>query len=272
MEPLYPVPEYRRPEVPRAPLDTTPDETQLTVSVGRIASYDIGMGAAPRVVEVDVRPIPEYIESLASQAYTIAKDLGGSIPYTAIRELTENFIHAGFAEPVISILDSGNTIRFADQGPGIREKDKARLPGFTSATATMKRHIRGVGSGLPIVRDFLHLNGGSLTIDDNVNTGTVVTITTVGAGDQVRLVPEPQEARAVLRRPELSPRQMRVLALLLDRETLGPTVISNETGIPIATAFRDLEHLEERGLIQTTADRQRVITQAGFDYLREQAT
>ena len=36
-----------------------------------------------------------------------------------IREIVENFVHAHFAEPIISILDGGDTIRFADQGPGI---------------------------------------------------------------------------------------------------------------------------------------------------------
>lgn len=275
MEPLYPIPEYRRPE-PLAP-GVVPvveplDDAPITVSVGRIASYDVGLGSAPRIVEVGIAPIPEYIETLASQTYTIAKDLGGSIPYTAIRELAENFIHAGFAEPVISILDQGNTIRFADQGPGIEEKEKARLPGFTSATATMKRHIRGVGSGLPIVRDFLHLNGGSLSIEDNVSAGTVVTITTRTPGADGRPTPEPREARAVLARPSLSARQLQALALLLDKGSLGPTDISKETGISVATAHRDLEYLEERGLVETTPDRKRAITQTGFDHLKEQAT
>ena len=42
-----------------------------------------------------------------------------------IREIVENFIHAHFVEPIISILDGGNTIRFADQGPGIEDKERA---------------------------------------------------------------------------------------------------------------------------------------------------
>ncbi len=47
-----------------------------------------------------------------------------------MREVSENFIHARFKEIIVSILDHGNTIRFADQGPGINFKDKAQLPGF----------------------------------------------------------------------------------------------------------------------------------------------
>ncbi len=46
-------------------------------------------------------------------------------------------------------MDKGNTIRFADQGPGIAHKDLVQEPGFSSATEPMKRYIRGVGSGLP---------------------------------------------------------------------------------------------------------------------------
>jgi len=40
----------------------------------------------------------------------------------------------------------------------------------------MKKVIRGVGSGLPIVREYLTFSGGSIMIDDNLGTGTVVTI------------------------------------------------------------------------------------------------
>ena len=84
---------------------------------------------------------------MTARVHELAHSEGGAIPYTVIREVAENFIHADFAEPVVSILDSGSTIRFADQGPGIADKDRAVLPGFTTADGDMKRHIRGVGSG-----------------------------------------------------------------------------------------------------------------------------
>ena len=94
-------------------------------------------------------------------------------PYTVIREVSENFIHARFAEIIVSILDEGNTIRFADQGPGIMMKDKAQLPGFTSAIEPMKHYIRGVGSGLPIVKEYLDFSHGTISIEDNLGTGAV---------------------------------------------------------------------------------------------------
>ena len=47
----------------------------------------------------------------------------------------------------------------------------------------MKGYIRGVGSGLPIVCDYLDFTHGSISIDDNIGQGTVVTISTNGEAD-----------------------------------------------------------------------------------------
>lgn len=160
------------------------DYTFVT-SVARIALYD-DLRSAPRVTEIMPASTPDYIEALASTIYNQAKQAGGSIPYTVVREVSENFIHARFTEIIVSILDGGNTIRFADQGPGISDKKKAQLPGFSSAVEPMKGYIRGVGSGLPIVCDYLDFTHGSISIDDNIGQGTVVTISMngeTGAGD-----------------------------------------------------------------------------------------
>ena len=100
--------------------------------------------------------------------FELARQRGGRFPYTVIREVSENLIHADFAEPVVSILDEGHTVRFSDQGPGIATRSAPLLPGFTTATSSMKQVIRGVGSGLPIVKDFLSVSGGDLVIEDNL--------------------------------------------------------------------------------------------------------
>lgn len=160
---------------------TEPDGYDYTRvnSIARIALYD-DLLSAPRVTEIQPAPTGEFIETLASAIYEQAKDSGGTIPYTVIREVAENFIHAQFAEATVSILDHGNTIRFADQGPGIRFKDRVQLPGFTSAIEPMKSYIRGVGSGLPIVKEYLEFSHGTISIEDNLGTGAVVTISLVG--------------------------------------------------------------------------------------------
>ena len=144
-------------------------------TTARIALYD-DLLSAPRVIEVKPAETTQYIESLASTVYEQARQAGGSIPYTVIREVSENFIHARFREIIVSVLDAGNTIRFADQGPGIPYKDQAQKPGFSSAVEPMKKYIRGVGSGLPIVRDYLDVSHGNITIEDNLGRGSVVTI------------------------------------------------------------------------------------------------
>lgn len=92
-------------------------------------------------------------------------------------------MHAYFIEPTISILDGGNTIRFSDQGPGIREKGRALEYGTTSATEEMKQYIRGVGSGLPYAQQYMEDHGGTLTIEDNIHSGTIVTISLPSEGE-----------------------------------------------------------------------------------------
>jgi anti-sigma regulatory factor (Ser/Thr protein kinase) len=141
----------------------------------RIAVYD-NLLSSPRVVDVPSAPLPDHIDHIATQAYELSHAQGGTLPYTVIREIAENFIHAGFCECTVSILDEGNTLSFSDQGPGITRKDLVIRPGFTSATAEMKRYIRGVGSGLPIAREFLLAAHGTLSVEDNAVAGTVITI------------------------------------------------------------------------------------------------
>lgn len=151
-------------------------------TVGRIALYD-DLRSAPRVVEIEPAETAAYIEALASTVYEQSHSAGGTIPYTVIREVSENFIHARFKEVVVSILDQGATIRFADHGPGIPSKEKAQMPGFSSASEPMKNYIRGVGSGLPIVREYLESSHGTITIEDNLGTGAVVTVSLVRGED-----------------------------------------------------------------------------------------
>ncbi len=141
----------------------------------RIAVYD-DASAAPRVVIIEPKDVRSYLEEITLQVTQLSQAQGGTIPFMVIREIVENLIHAYFIEPTVSILNHGNTIRFSDQGPGIREKALALQYGTTSASEEMRRYIRGVGSGLPYVRQYMYDKGGSLHIEDNLAGGTVVTI------------------------------------------------------------------------------------------------
>jgi hypothetical protein len=141
----------------------------------RIAVVDTPY-AQPRVVVIDPCNTREYLEEITATVAKLASEQGSSIPFMVIREIVENFIHAYFVEPTISILNHGNTIRFADQGPGIKEKEKAFAFGTTSATQDMKKFIRGVGSGLPYVRAYMEQTHGSIVVEDNIAGGTIVTL------------------------------------------------------------------------------------------------
>lgn len=143
----------------------------------RIAVYD-DAAAAPRVVMVEPKDVRSFLEEITATVNRLSHEQGGTIPFMVIREIVENFIHAYFKAPTITILDGGNTIRFSDQGPGIKQKDLALEYGTSSATEEMKHYIRGVGSGLPYAQQYMVDKGGSLDIEDNLGGGTVVTIST----------------------------------------------------------------------------------------------
>ncbi len=162
------------------------DQTQWSASEvhnpARIAVYD-DAAAAPRVVVVEPQDVRSYLEEITATVNKLSHEQGGNIPFMVIREIVENFIHAYFQAPTITILDGGNTIRFSDQGPGIKEKNLALEYGTSSATEEMKHYIRGVGSGLPYAQQYMEDKGGSLEIEDNISGGTVVTISTRRASE-----------------------------------------------------------------------------------------
>ena len=157
---------------------SSPSQAPMEVSTpARIAVYD-DAAAAPRVVMVEPKDVRSFLEEITATVNRLSHEQGGTIPFMVIREIVENFIHAYFKAPTITILDGGNTIRFSDQGPGIKQKDLALEYGTSSATEEMKHYIRGVGSGLPYAQQYMVDKGGSLDIEDNLGGGTVVTIST----------------------------------------------------------------------------------------------
>lgn len=253
------------------PSDVFPDDVSLDIPVdalGRIAVYD-SLVAAPRVEDVVASDPATFIETLAARVYQLAHEQGGRVPYTLIREIVENFLHARFAEVIVTVLDSGNTIRFSDQGPGICDKDKAFMPGYSTATGAMKRVIRGVGSGLPIVKECLSFSDGRIDVEDNLGRGTVVTLRVdpvdeVKSGDATPAEGPTDEYRFL---PRLSVRQKQVLSLVLEIGAVGPSVVSKELGVALSTAYRDLAFLEDAGLIATDGAGKRALTEDGVAFL-----
>ena len=231
-------------------------------TTARVALYD-DMKAAPRVIKIEPARTNEFIENLTTTVYEQSKLAGGKIPYTLIREVSENFIHAQFREIVVSILDNGNTVRFADQGPGIVEKEKAQQPGFSSAIEPMKEYIRGVGSGFPIVKDYLDDREGSIIIEDNLKSGAVVTIT-LDKSRQTRKAAPRSEAVMPLPVVPLTDREKIFINLLQREGELGITELRDLSGTPGSTTYNTLKKLEEAGLVDKLPGKKRVLSEIGY--------
>jgi hypothetical protein len=259
-----------RPPSPEAPASPPPSpdgvaragiEAPRGPAAPRIAVYD-NLTSPPRVTSVEEQDLPALIASLATETYRYCREQGGQVPYTVIRELIENLIHASFQDVVVTVLDGGQTIKISDHGPGIEDKERAVQPGFTTATAPQRQYIRGVGSGLPIARESLAFLRGILSIEDNLGGGTVLTINLPQrAGGAARVAAPPRPS------VKLSVRQQKILVLLMELGTAGPTAIGKELGIAPATAYRELGLLEKLGLIHSVGDGKRALSEEGVSVL-----
>ncbi len=229
----------------------------------RLAIYDSPL-AAPRVIPLRGREFHAFVGDLAARTHNHSRERGGRIPYVVIREIVENLIHAHFEGAVISIFDDGNTIRISDQGPGIPAKDKAVLPGFTTATPAMQQYIKGVGSGLPVAKEQLSFLGGGLAIDDNLAHGTVVTLSLAAPPPPLPLAPPTRER---VPQAALTARQKKVLLIIAELGSAGPSAIAKELTISHSTAYRDLHLLEEHHWVRSKGHGKRTLTEEGIAVL-----
>lgn len=248
--------------VPRTGAGSAPAASRLpTVPVGtgapRIAIYDT-LTSPPRVIEVEEADLPQLISSLAEKTYRHCREQGGQVPFTVIQEIIENLIHAYFRDVVVTILDGGQTIRVSDHGPGVVDKDRAFEPGFTTATASQRTIIRGVGSGLPIASESLQFLRGVISVDDNLGGGAVFTI---------RLPQQPVAEPPAPPAPRLTTRQKKILVLLMELGSAGPRAIGRELGVAASTVYRELGLLEEMGLIHSRGDGKRALREEGLRLL-----
>ncbi|HAI86694.1 MAG TPA: hypothetical protein DCL63_06880 [Firmicutes bacterium] len=175
---------FSRPNRSKAHVDASPAEAPAPAEAEpsyavRIASYD-SMSSLPRTIDLSSDDFRTFVDDVSSRVYALCREKGGSVPFVVIREAVENLMHAGFADAVVTVLPDGNTVRISDHGPGIADRERVFLPGFTTANRAMRDFIKGVGSGLPIMRESLAAMGGWMTVEDNLGRGAVVTISSIG--------------------------------------------------------------------------------------------
>jgi len=250
----------------------------------RIAVYD-NMRSIPRIIDLNFNDINNFINETSEKTYNLSHEIGGSIPYTLIKEIIENLIHADFKEVVITILDRGNHIIVTDQGPGIEDKEKAFLPGYTTATSKMKEYIRGVGSGFPIIKETITFSEGSIEIKDNIKRGTVISLKLGSTKKSEKVQDSGSEPAAVLpsdieseKKTQidtlykfngkiLSDRQKKILFVILELEEAGPSKISRELGFSLSTSYRELIYLEKNKLLTSSSSGKRRLSEKGIKYL-----
>jgi hypothetical protein len=230
----------------------------------RLAVYDSPV-TEPQVVSLRGDDFHTLVGEIAARTYAVSHERGGRMPYVVIREIVENLIHAYFQNATVTILADGNTIRVSDQGPGISDKQHVLLPGFSTATAEMRRVIRGVGSGLPVAKEQLEFLGGILTIEDNLERGTVVTLSL----HRDPIPPVSSQDGPVRRRLDVTPRQKKVLLLIAELGAAGPTTVAKELDISHSTAYRELLALQALTLVTGKGRGKRTLTEEGIAYLDE---
>ena len=241
----------------------------------RLAIYRNGE-PEPKVEEVQGTGPQELMHRLCTATAQVIRDQGGSLPQPAVTALIENLVHARFQCPTVSILDGGRTLRVADRGPGISDKQLALEPGYSSAGDSERKIIAGVGAGLAVAARMAEDGGGRLEINDNLGGGTVVTLTFAGTiKDGRSALSEPLlTGLGQLRRPappdgpsELSDNGKRILLLLAELGGSGLVTICDELRISPAAARSELDSLRRLGLLDPANLEQIILSPAGLGYL-----
>ena len=274
-------------------------ENQMFSKDVRIAIYTSAHDI-PEIFTIDYTPNhKDYIEKISHTTYELSQKFDTTIPYSVIKSLVENFIHADFAEPIISLLENGSVLKVSDQGSGITNPALALQHGFSTAQACHKAHIAGVGSGLPTAANYATSQGGSLYLEDNIAGGSVVTLDLTGRNGQAPLqnhngtielnavdvlaqadseteqaaldsysIPPSPALRPAAKTRNLSERQQEVLVAVTDCGNIGPSQIAKLLEISVATAYRDLHCLEQQGYVCSKAGK-RTVTKDGLLYLEK---
>jgi DeoR/GlpR family transcriptional regulator of sugar metabolism len=68
--------------------------------------------------------------------------------------------------------------------------------------------------------------------------------------------------------PTVNKRDKELLLLLFEEGVLGPSDLVVPMNVSVSTAFRLLEKLEKQGLVEVTANRKRILSNVGLNYVQ----
>jgi signal transduction histidine kinase len=152
------------------------DAGAMTLDLGpvdiRRTMHDAAEGVQDRLVQSDI-----------SLAIRVAPDIGSFVAderrvRQALFNLLANAIGFSPAGETITLaaqrLKDAVVFSVTDHGPGIPSDVKDKVFDWFETHSLGSRH-RGTGLGLSLVRSFVELHGGTVTIDSAVGTGTTVT-------------------------------------------------------------------------------------------------
>ena len=239
--------------------DRPPPDTDAHIPYTRVAIPD--EEGRYDVLEVGGEDFSKYADSLTALITKALGDRGATVPFTALREVIDNLIHALPCSVSVVLDPQTNSVFVSDTGPGIPRLDLAFELGYSTAGKTQRPHIRGVGIGLCLAREELRSLGGELRIESDPGAGTYVQLCLSG--------PMPPQAGDELAESfRLTQRQNNILFLLSEGESLGPSQVSSELNIGVSTAHRDLVKLQEFGLIYIGPTGKRFLSEVGRSYLQ----
>jgi hypothetical protein len=233
----------------------------------RLAIYVDGE-PEPKVEDVQGAGCDELIHRLCTRLDVVVREQHSELPQVALKALVQNLIHAHFCDVTISVLDGGSTVRVADHGPGIPDKQLAIQPGYSSARSLERRHIPGVGSGLAIAARLAAQAGGRLEIVDNLGGGAVVTMSMPvrpkpGARPDEAAVPQVSAWRS----SGISDKGKRLLLLLAELGGASLATIADELRLSADAARAEVEALARLGLLEPREQNRIALTPAGLSQL-----
>lgn len=135
-------------------------------------------GNQPLNLALDVEKMERVFFNLVSNAFKYTRD-NGSITIT------------------YSVADNKLSLKVADTGEGISERDLGNI--FDRFYQVDRIHPKGSGIGLSLVKAFVELHGGTITVESEVNKGSVfaVTLPIVHVADTSQAVDKQIEASTV---------------------------------------------------------------------------